>query len=314
MRVLIIVNTRARSGSSDADLYDFIRVLGNEGAEIVIRFINGRSIEELVADAVSFDRVVAVGGDGTVSAIAYALRKSEVPLLAYPGGTANLLSTAMGLPIEPRALARALLDSPFQAVDCGELRFGIDGEKRMGFVNAAGAGFDAAIMRSAQSLKPALGPAAYLVAAVQNIAPTVAHFELDIDGEHVSSSGIAVLLVNFGRVTFDLPITSGANPVDGQLEVVLLKGRTVPSLLPALLSSVLQRVGQHVDPGQSLEVYRGSRVEVSAYPPLRMQADGEVIEALTPFAAEVLPSACHFVVDASIQAALSGRCRVAPVF
>ncbi len=307
MRVLIIVNTRARSGSSDVDLYDFIRVLGIEGCEIVLRFIDGRPVEELLTDAAAFDRVVAVGGDGTVSSIAYALRHSEIPLLAYPGGTANLLSAAMGLPVEPRALARSLLDSPIQPIDIGELTFGIDGEQRLGFVNAAGAGFDAAIMQSAQALKPALGPAAYLVAAVQNIAPTVAEFELNIDGERLSSSGIAVLMVNFGRVTFDLPIPAGADPVDGMLEVVLLKARTVPSLFPAFVSSVAERVGQRVDPGQSLEVYRCKRVEVSAYPPLRMQSDGEVIDALTPFAAEVLPSACRFVVDQSVRAALTQR-------
>ncbi len=304
MRVLIIVNTRARSGSSDADLYDFIRVLGAEGCEIVLRFLAGPP-EDLLGDAGTFDRVVAVGGDGTVSGVAYAMRHSGVPLLAYPGGTANLLSAAMGLPVEPRSLARSLLESPVQAVDVGELSFGLDGGQRMGFVNAAGAGFDAAIMSSAQPLKAALGPAAYLVAAVQNIAPTVAQFELDIDGEHVSSSGMALLMVNFGRVLFDLAITAGADPIDGKLEVVLLKGRTVPSLLPVALSSLLQRVGQKVDPGQSLEVYRGKRIEVSAYPPLRMQADGEVIDALTPFAAEVLPAACEFVVDPSVQTLLN---------
>jgi diacylglycerol kinase family enzyme len=300
MRVLTIVNTRARSGASDADLYDFLRVLGVEGCEIVLRFIDGGSADELLSDATTFDRVVAVGGDGTVSAVAYALRNTGVPILAYPGGTANLLSTAMGLPLEPRALGHSLLDSPIEPVDIGELQFGVEEDQRLGFVNVAGAGFDAAIMQSAQSLKAALGPAAYLVAAVQNIAPTFSEFELDIDGEHVSSSGMAVLLVNFGRVTFDLPITAGADPADGKLEVVLLKGRSVPSLIPVALSSILGRVGQHVDPGQALEVYQARRVEVSAYPPLRMQSDGDVIAAMTPFAAEVIPAAASFVVDPSV--------------
>ncbi len=304
MRVLVIVNTRARSGASDADLYDFLRVLGSEGCELVLRFLDDRPIAELVSDARDFDRVVCVGGDGTVSSAAYALRNSGVAMLAYPAGTANMLATAMGLPSDPRSLARSLLDSPVHPIDIGELQLGPSGEQRMGFVNAAGAGFDAAIMQSAQPLKAALGSAAYLVAAVQNIAPTFAQFELVVDGEHISSSGMAVLLVNFGRVTFDLPITAGAHPSDGMMEVVLLTGRTVPSLLPVALSSLLTRVGQKVDPGQSLEVYRGRRVEVSAYPPLRMQSDGEVLDALTPFAAEILPEACLFVVAPAIREAL----------
>ena len=51
MRVLIIVNTRARSGSGDVDLYDFIRVIGTAGCEVTLRFLDGGAIEPIVADA-----------------------------------------------------------------------------------------------------------------------------------------------------------------------------------------------------------------------------------------------------------------------
>ena len=55
----------------------------------------------MLEDAKDFDRVVAVGGDGTVSGVCYELRGSGVPMLPYPAGTTNLLALNLRLPSEP---------------------------------------------------------------------------------------------------------------------------------------------------------------------------------------------------------------------
>ncbi len=131
--------------------------------------------EDLVADAAAFDRVVAAGGDGTVSAVCYAMRHTGVPVLVYPAGTANLLALNLGLPLDAPALARITLEGTPVSFDLGELHHtdtsGII--RSSGFAVMAGAGYDAAIMESAAPLKATFGAAAYLMAAVGNIAPTV---------------------------------------------------------------------------------------------------------------------------------------------
>ena len=120
MRVLIVVNTR--SGGGDSGLYYFVRALGASGAEVTLRFSDGtRSLESLVVDAASFDRVVAAGGDGTASAVCYALRDTGIPILVYPAGTANLLALNLNMPTEPRALADVALLGQQVRFDLGEL-------------------------------------------------------------------------------------------------------------------------------------------------------------------------------------------------
>jgi diacylglycerol kinase family enzyme len=288
VRVLVVVNTL--SGGGDAGLYDYVRALGTRGAEVTLRFFDGaRSLEEFVADGASFDRIVAAGGDGTVSAVCYALRGSGLPILVYPAGTANLLALNLDMPVEPRALADVTLNGAQVGFDLGELeRRGPDESKSVstGFTIMAGAGFDAALMEAALPLKSTIGAAAYLVAAVTNLAPTHSRFEIDLDGEMISTDGIACLLVNFGRLQFDLPVAQGADPRDGRFEVAVVRGRNVAALLPAVVAGFS---GAEKMPG--IDVYSASSVKVSAYPQMRVQYDGEVLDTLTPFAARILPLA-----------------------
>lgn len=294
MRVLIVVNTRA--GDGDSGLYYFVRALGSSGAEITLRFLDGtQSIPSLLADAASFDRVVAAGGDGTVSAVCYALRDSRVPILVYPAGTANLLALNLNMPTEPRALADVTLLGQHVDFDLGQIeRTAPTGETiHTGFAIMAGAGYDAAIMEAAQQFKSTIGAAAYLMAAVSNLAPTASEFELDLDGRRLTTDGIAVLIVNFGRIQFDLPVATGADPRDGMFQVAVLRTRSIAGLLPAIIAGFS---GAEHMPG--IDVYKASKVSVSAYPQLRMQYDGEVIDALTPFAASILPHAARLILPA----------------
>lgn len=297
VRVLVVINTR--SGGLDMGLYEFIDALGASGAEVTLRFATGAEcLEDLVADAKAFDRVVAAGGDGTVSTICYETRDSGVPILAYPAGTANLISLNLGLPLDAPGLARLTLEGTSARFDLGQLEH-TDEEgapAATGFALMAGAGFDAAIMENAQPLKSAFGAAAYLLSAVTNLNPTVSEFELVLDGEHVHTDGIAVLLVNFGRIQFDLDVTPSWDPQDGRFEVVVLRTRSVAGLIPVVFAAVMDKMLEAPERTPSVDVYSAAEVQVSAYPPLRMQTDGDALDLLTPFAARVLPGAATLIV------------------
>ena len=105
MKALIINNLA--SGYRDGSIYDFVRSFTEDGDEVCMRSTDGTtSIDDLLDDASDFDVVVASGGDGTVTSVAYALANTGVPLLPYPAGTANLLSLNLAQPNEPHALAK----------------------------------------------------------------------------------------------------------------------------------------------------------------------------------------------------------------
>ena len=182
----------------------------------------------------------------------------------YPAGTANLLALNLNMPTEPRALADVALLGQQVRFDLGELTRTVGPDNQVvrgGFTIMAGAGYDASIMEAAQQFKATIGAAAYLMAAVANLAPTASQFELDLDGEHVSTDGIAVLLVNFGRIQFDLPVANGADPRDGLFQVAVLRTRNVAGLLPAIIAGLS---GAQKMPG--IDVYTAAHVVVSAEP------------------------------------------------
>jgi diacylglycerol kinase family enzyme len=292
VRILVIVNTQ--SGGGDAGLYDYIRVLGSSGAEITMRFCDGtRALADLATGAEHFDRVVAAGGDGTASAVCYATRNSKVPVLVYPAGTANLLAMNLGMPVEPRQLADVTLRGRPVDFDLGEIERPSKMEgvsTKTGFTIMAGAGYDASIIDSARPLKANMGAAAYLLAAITNLAPTNAHFTIELDGQELVTDGIAVLIVNFGRLQFDMPVAVGADPQDGMFEVAVIRSRNVAELVPAVVAGLS---GADKLPG--VDVYPAARVSVTSEPKLPMQYDGEVAEATTPFSARLLPHAARLL-------------------
>lgn len=292
MRVLVIDNPR--SGQGDAGLYAFVRELVAAEAEVVVRAMTADGPGDgLLADAASFDTVVSGGGDGTTSALAYALRDSGVPILAYPAGTANLLALNLALPSDPAALARIALAHQTRRTDLGELE--LPGGRRTGFAIMAGAGFDAKVMEGAAATKSTLGAGAYFLSVMGNLTPTVADFRIWLDGELLATDGIAVILVNFAKITFDLSVTHDSDATDGLLEVAVIRTRHVAGLIPAVWQALFDRLGE-VPERSGLEIHKAREIRVESDPGMPLQYDGELAGATTPFTARVLPGAATFIV------------------
>jgi len=291
--------TNLRSGFGDPGLYDFVRELGSHHVDVTLRFLNEEAdLAHLLRDVKDYARVVAAGGDGTVSAIAYALRDTGIPLLAYPAGTANLIARNLRLPLDPVDLAVALIAGRTITIDLGELHLPGSGARKevtAGFAISAGVGFDAAIMEAAAGLKPTLGEGAYVLGALQNLNPKVSQFTLELDEGPVRTEGIAVMIMNLARIQFDIEVTHGSDAQDGLFEVVVVKTSHPAGLLPAIWAALLDRLQSHPErPG--LEIHTTSQVTVLADPPLPVQYDGEVTPAATPMTARVLRRAATFIV------------------
>lgn len=298
MRTLIIHNTA--SGAQSDDIYAFERALIQPGDEIVMRTtVPNGDVAELLRDAASFDAVVASGGDGTVADVAYAVRSSNIPVLVFPSGTANLLANNIGNACEPAALAATLRNGKRVCLDMCELEYTRnDGVPvKRGFLNMAGAGYDASIMQGSSGLKARFGQLAYYLAALGNLDPGVSRFRLSVDGAEVWSEGICVLVANWGSIYQGVEFVPGSSPTDGLLDLAVLSAKNSVELLPALVGGMLR-------PGEAtsypnIDFYHAREVTVECDPPFPMQYDGEVVEhAATPFTARVIPRGFCTVVDA----------------
>ena len=297
MRTLIIHNTA--SGPRSDDIFSFQRALIRPGDEVVMRALQPESsVSELVKDAQDFDAVVASGGDGTVGSVAYAVHGTDVPVLAFPSGTANLFANNLGSAGDPPALAQTLRTGTHVHLDLCEFEY-VDNDgvlQRRGFLNMAGAGYDASIMQGSTALKSLFGQFSYYLAALGNLAPGTARMTMAIDGEEYEAEGICVLAANWAAVNQNLALIPGSQPDDGLLDIAVITARNSVELLPAVFTSVFSPGNEHGYP--NVAFHHAHEISVECDPPFPMQYDGEVVEnATTPFRARVLPGALHTIVD-----------------
>ena len=296
MNILAIYNPA--SGQKNDGFERFCAILQEKGSNLTVRHLerDGAPLETLLKDAKQFDRIVAAGGDGTVSAVAHALQVTKLPIMIYPSGTGNLLALNLELPKDPKALAELALGGRVIRADLAELHFD-DAPEPIGFSLNAGVGFDADLIEGSEPLKARLGLGAYLASAIANANPTVARFQLEIDGKRVETEGIGVMLVNHGRLQLGFSLAPEADASDGMLDVVVLRAQSLAGLVPAVVGGFLERIGlQTQNMNGRLELHRGAKIRVSSDPALAVQYDGESLEHPTPFEARILPDATSFVV------------------
>ena len=291
---LLVVNNMS-AGFGDGAIYDYLRSVLTDGDEVCMRCTDGTTdIVPFLDDARDYDAVIVSGGDGTVASASYRLAYSGVPILPFPSGTANLLANNLHLPYEPFALANATRAMKTLDFDLGEMEAG---GKTFGFGIMAGAGYDATIMHDAKPNKKLLGPLAYFQAAVTNALPQKSKIRLDIDGKTIVTEGLGIMLVNFSRIQFEIPVTHGTDARDGTFDIVVLKAENAFGLIPALVAGIMDRDGGNPDRTDSMEIHRGREVEVHADPPFNIQYDGETPDITTPFRARVLQGAARFILS-----------------
>jgi diacylglycerol kinase (ATP) len=287
-----------KSGNGENTVLQCAAALRTAGCEVTERELEKDvPVERYLHDAQSFGSVIAAGGDGTVSGVAYALRYKNVPLLAYPAGTANLIAQNLDMPATPEELAELVLAGHAVRIDLGELNIG--GQK-CGFAMLAGAGADASMIKDSEELKPRFGALAYALSAMRQVNPKKTTFQMVVDGQPRSAEGIGVMIANFGKANFGLPITGDISPSDGKFTVVVLKASNVLQLLPNLIDSVRSKLnlGDPVFGAGNIETFEASEISVDAADPLPLQYDGELHVETTPFSAKVLPGAIRFITAA----------------
>ncbi|NLB47813.1 MAG: diacylglycerol kinase [Microbacteriaceae bacterium] len=173
--------------------------------------------------------VLTSGGDGTVRAVAEALRGSGVPLAIVPQGTGNLLARNLGMPLSDLdAAVRAAFVGHNRAIDLGLITITRPDESQSEhvFLVLAGMGLDARMITTTRSsLKKRLGWLAYVDAGMRSMikdSPLPIHYS--IDGNTLKSITVyTVMIGNCGLLPGGVLLIPDAQLDDGRLDVVALR-------------------------------------------------------------------------------------------
>ncbi len=234
------------------------------------------------------DVVAACGGDGTVVEVASALVGSTVPLAIFPGGTANALALALGIPGDLKE-AIALANAPDREV-CPIDLAQLDDHY---FLVGAGIGIPGAIIDSAgRDAKDRWGPLAYAVGSVQAAFQTeTAHYHMTLDGQSIESEGVACAILNASN--FGLPgltLAPNVDIADGLLDVIVFRTADLGALFSLAAHVVLQN-----ETAAPFQHWQAHEIDVVTEPPQPVQADGESLDP-GPVHIRVLPQAVRVII------------------
>src|SRR5271163_2135811 len=141
-QILVIFNPAAGRGRSLAKrLSRVVAELEHQGFTVTVLTTQAPGdAERLAREAdLAFDLIVAAGGDGTVNEVANGIFAASRPLAVLPLGTGNVLANEIGLPRDPRRLARVIADGTPQPIWPGRA-----GDRL--FLAMTGVGFDAEVL------------------------------------------------------------------------------------------------------------------------------------------------------------------------
>lgn len=229
------------------------------------------------------DLIVAAGGDGTINEVISGMAGSAVPLVALPGGTANVLCCELGLPGSMEKVAHQVPQFVPRRIPLG---LHTSGKGQRHFALMAGIGLDAHIVEHMNvSLKRSLGKGAYWIEGFRSLLRRLPEFDVRVDGKSYRASFALITRVrNYGG---DLEIARRVRLTDEDFEIVLFSGSLAPIYLKYFAGVALNLLPKL----SGVHVLRGHSVEVGA-------PDAAVFVQLDGEAAGPIPGRVEIVADA----------------
>ena len=238
-----------------------------------------KRVRELLDEGV--DRLLVWGGDGTVRRCIDTLvaDNAKVELAILPAGTANLLARALHVPIDLQAALDVALSGIPRPIDVGL----VNGHA---FVVMAGTGFDALMIRDADSAKDRLGRLAYVRAGARNLGHSGADVRIEVDGRDWFEGRAACVLVgNVGRILGGVEVFPEARCDDGMLDVGVLTARRRTDWLRVGVRAVFGRI----DSSPLIQITQATQATIRLDRTLPWQLDGGDQPRAKKFDISILP-------------------------
>jgi len=288
----VILNGSAGSGRS-AGAAALSAAFRDAGLETRINtFAHGEEIRKLARRALK-ERppvLVAAGGDGTVSAVADAVRGSGTALGVIPAGTLNHFAKDLGIPLDPVEAVRVIAAGRRISVDVGE----VNGR---GFINNASLGLYADLVRKRQRAQRHLHRSkrtAMLWAALEVLGRSrLLDLRLELNDRTQEGRAPFVFVGNNHYVLEGFEIGKREQLDAGILSVYTTRGCSGPGLIGLALRALFGRLRQADDFMES--AVRALRVE-SPRRRLLVATDGELHALDTPLEFRIRPRSLQVIV------------------
>lgn len=293
-KILFVVNKKTGAGKNSSKVYEAVREFAAAGYATTICPIDiGLRME--AADFLKeeqYDKVICMGGDGTLShTVSSVMELENRPVIGYiPAGTTNDFSHNIGLGKDIKRAALTAVYGDRFSFDIGKFN-----DRYVTYVAVFGAFSDVSYGTN-QYFKNIFGHAAYVIkgiAAAPKSLSDKSHMKIETDEETIEGDFVFGAIGNTFTVGgFRLNEMKRENLHDGYFELILIPAPKSKSELPRIAASILR---DKVDSPYVI-FRRIKRARITAEQNTAWTIDGEEGGNITQADFEVAPEAVTVMV------------------
>jgi len=284
LKLLFIVNPG--SGSDDTDfktvIRDFFLPLNHQ---IEIYELPDKCSTDQISATIkkaSADRVIAVGGDGTLKLVAECLKGTKTPIGIIPAGSANGMAKELGIPINiSEALELVITGKP------KEIHAVMVNDELC--IHLSDIGFNAYIIKKFDDL-PQRGMWGYAKATWKALwSHHLMEVEFEIAGETIRSQAAMVVIANATMYGTGVKINPEGKLDDDVFEVILVKQYSVMEIIKIRLTNL------PFNP-EKIEIFATKNLQIKTKHKVHFQVDGEYMGKVNQVNAKIIPAAISIIV------------------
>jgi len=270
-RLLLLLNPAAGQRKANKFLPEIIRLYNDRDYECIVYVTagTGDASLHLRSHAAEYDRIVCIGGDGTLNeTIAGVIEAGATCPVGYiPAGTTNDYARSLGLSTDILQAARDAVDGVNCWFDLGSF----DG-RYFNYTASCGA-FARTSYTTSQLAKNLLGHVAYVIDGIRDL-PSLKpiHMCVECDERIVEGDFLFCAITNSISVGGILKLDPGMVRLnDGLFEVMLIRMPTQPNHLTKILSGLRNRDL----PNEMIEFFTADRITIQTETDVEWTLDGE---------------------------------------
>ena len=223
-KLFFVMNPYAGLRKANKLLVDILNVFNRAGYDVTVYITaaTGDGKRAVVSRAKEFDLIVCCGGDGTFNEVVAGILESgaQVPVGYIPAGSTNDFASSLGLSSDILQAASDIATGVPESFDMGSF-----GGRYFSYVASFGA-FTRASYSTPQSMKNALGHAAYLLSGIQELSqlkPVHLTFTLP-DGSCIEGDWLFGAISNSTSMGGILTLSARVVDMrDGKFELLLIR-------------------------------------------------------------------------------------------
>jgi diacylglycerol kinase (ATP) len=230
------------------------------------------------------DRVVAVGGDGTITMVGKLLLGSHIALGILPGGSANGMARELQIPLDPRQALEIAVNGLVRCADVLKINDEI-------CLHLSDIGMNAQLIKYFEEGK-ARGKLGYAKVALK-VLRNRQHIQVIIETKDVEirRNAFMVVLANASKYGFGAVINPEGNIYDGFFEVIIIRRLAISELFKMWFRP------QPFNP-KKIELYHARSVSIETDKKVHFQVDGEYLGKVKKIKARIIPMQLNILLPA----------------